>query len=267
MKLWTIIGPAGLALLASAVPAGTAAPTAAAAPAPAHAVRITNSPRILSKLSASAIHQAGWSSSNWSGYAITGSTYHSITGSWVVPTVQPSRGDTYSSNWIGIDGFNNSDLIQTGTEQDASSSGTSYGAWWEILPAAETPISSMTVHPGDHMSASIVDNNNGTWTITISDTTTGQSFTTTQSYSGPAQSAEWIEEAPTVGGRVATLANYGESTFDPGTVNGGNPALVANDGGVMIQRNKQVSTPSLPDSDTDGFNMAYGSTTPPAPQS
>ena len=45
MKLWTIIGPAGLALLASAVPAGTAAPTAAAAPAPAHAVRITNSPR------------------------------------------------------------------------------------------------------------------------------------------------------------------------------------------------------------------------------
>ena len=123
------------------------------------------------------------------------------------------------------------------------------------------------IHPGDHMSASIVNNNNGTWTITLTDNTTGQSFTTTQAYSGPAQSAEWIEEAPTIGGHVATLANYGQTTFDPGTVNGTNPGLVANDGGVMIQHNKQVSTPSNPDSDTDGFNVAYGSSAPAAPAS
>lgn len=117
------------------------------------------------------------------------------------------------------------------------------------------------------MSASIVDNGNGTWTITLDDNTTGQSFTTTQAYSGPAQSAEWIMEAPEVGGRISTLADYGQTTFDPGTVNGGNPSLVANDGGVMIQHNVQVSTPSNPDSDTDGFNVAYGSTAPAAPQS
>lgn len=260
MKLWTLAGSVGIALLLGALPAAAPA-TVTAAPARAP---ITNTPRIPAR---AGVHNIGWASSNWSGYAITGSTYNSITGSWVVPSVTSSSGIEYSSCWIGIDGFNNSDLIQTGTEQDASSNGaTSYAAWWEILPASETVIPSMTISPGDHMSASIHNNFNGTWTITITDNTTGQSYTTTQAYSGPGQSAEWITEAPEVNGSIATLANYGETTFD-GTVNGGNPFLVSNDGGVMIQNNQQVSTPSNPDSDTDGFNVSYGSVAPAAPAS
>jgi hypothetical protein len=35
----------------------------------------------------------------------------------------------------------------------------------------------------------------------------------------------------------------------------------------MVQKRVQVSTPSSPDGDTDGFNMAYGSTAPAAPGS
>ncbi len=209
----------------------------------------------------------GWASSNWSGYAVDTSKYSAITGQWVVPAVSRTKGPTYSSSWIGIDGFNNSSLIQTGTEQDYSSHGAQYYAWWEILPAAETVITGDPVSPGDHMSASIVNDGNGTWTITLNDTTKPWTFTTTQTYSGPATSAEWIEEAPTIGGHVATLAHYGQTTFDPGTVNASNPSLAPSDGGVMIQRRTQVSTPSVPDSDTDGFNMAYGSTSPPAPAS
>ena len=209
----------------------------------------------------------GWSSSNWSGYAITGGPYNSITGEWVVPAVSATRKSTYSSSWIGIDGFNNSNLIQTGTEQDYYSGTTHYDAWWEIRPAAETVIPSLTVHPGDVFTASISNNGNGTWTIRINDTTSGGSFTTTQSYSGPQSSAEWIQEAPTVGGRVAPLAHYGETTFDPGTVNGGNPGLVAADGGTMVQGRATVSTPSNPDGDTDGFKVEYGSTQPAPPAS
>jgi hypothetical protein len=66
---------------------------------------------------------------------------------------------------------------------------------------------------------------------------------------------------------VATLANYGHTTFDPGTVNGANPGLTASDGGVMVQKRVQVSTPSNPDSDTDGFNIAYGASAPAPPPS
>jgi hypothetical protein len=207
----------------------------------------------------------GWSASNWSGYAESGS-FHSITGNWVVPSVSATSRATYSSDWIGIDGFSNNDLIQTGTEQDYYNRAAHYNAWWEILPAAETAIS-MTVRPGDHMSASITKGSGSTWTITIKDTTRSESFTTQKSYSGPGSSAEWILEAPEVNGRIATLAHYSSpDTFDPGTANGANPGLTSSDSGYMFQ-SSQVSTPSNPDADTDGFNMAYGASQPGAPSS
>ena len=212
--------------------------------------------------------QAGWASSNWSGYAVTGNGYTAASGTWVVPSVSATRKATYSSNWVGIDGFNNSSLIQTGTESDWYSGSAHYDAWWEILPAAETVIPSLSVRPGDTMTASVVKGSGTSWTITIRDVTTGKSFTTVQAYNGPGTSAEWVEEAPTVGGHIAPLAHYSSpDTFDPGTVNNGNPNLVAADGGVMVQNGNQVSTPSNPDSDTDGFNMAYGRTAPAAPGS
>ena len=207
----------------------------------------------------------GWSSSNWSGYAVTGSGFNSVSGSWTVPAVTATKRASYSSDWVGIDGFNNSNLIQTGTESDFFNGRAHYAAWWEILPAAETVIPSITVNPGDHISATITHGAGSTWTITISDGS--QSFTINQSYSGPRTSAEWIEEAPTVGGRIATLAHYGSTVFDPGTVNGANPGLVAADGGTMVQHGATVSTPSNPDKDSDGFTAAYGSTQPSPPSS
>lgn len=227
---------------------------------------VFHSPRIPSSGPARATANAGWASSNWSGYAITGSGFTSVTGTWTVPAAGRSRHPTFSSNWIGIDGFNNDSLIQTGTESDFYNGGAHYDAWWEILPASETVIPSISVRPGDVMTATITQGGGDAWTITINDSRSG-SYTTQQSYSGPQTSAEWIEEAPTVGGRIATLANYGTTTFDPGTVNGGNPGLTAADGGVMIQRGIQVSTPSSPDKDTDGFAISYGSAAPKAPSS
>ena len=229
-------------------------------------VTITHGPRVGNDDPSAVVSNAGWSSSNWSGYAITGN-FTAVTGSWTVQTAAPTKKQSYSSQWIGIDGFNNSNLIQTGTESDYYQGSAHYAAWWEILPAAETVIPSLPVSPGDHMSASVTKGAGSSWTITISNDTTGQSFTTLQNYSGPGTSAEWIEEAPTVGGHIATLANYGLTTFDPGTANGANPALNASASGAMIQQHKQVSTPSNPDGDTDGFNMQYGNQVPAAPAS
>lgn len=253
-----------LLLAGAVVVAGASVPVGAGAPAISHAPRISAPPPQTGK-GGGAGSTSGWASSNWSGYAVTGSGLSTVTGNWVVPTVTAATGNTYSSSWVGIDGFNNSSLIQTGTDQDFVSGRAQYSAWWEILPAAETRISSISVSPGDQMTASITSG--PLWTITLTDTTNGESFTTQQAYKGPGSSAEWIEEAPTVGGRVATLANYGSTEFDPGTVNGTNPALVASDGGVMVQHRAQVSTPSSPDGDTDGFAVRYGSAAPSAPVS
>jgi Peptidase A4 family len=242
------------ALLSASVIAGSVGPVAGA---------IVHQPRVPGR----AVSNAGWASSNWSGYAKTGS-YTKVTGAWSVPSVAASSKATYGSQWVGIDGFNNSNLIQTGTETDYYNGSAHYAAWWEILPAAETVITSISVHPGDHMTASITKGSGTSWTIILSDTSTNKSFSIVKTYTGPGTSAEWIEEAPSVGGHIATLAHYSSpDTFDPETANGGNPGLTAANGGVMIQRNRQVSTPSAPDHDTDGFNMAYGSTAPAAPGS
>ena len=251
-------------LVATVSAAGLAA-AALLAPAGADVGAVVHKPRISAHSTAAAA--TGWSSSNWSGYAVTstGTPFTSITGTWKVPAVSPTKTATYSSNWIGIDGFNNSSLIQTGTESDYYSRSAHYAVWWEILPAAETPITTMTVHPGDVMTASITRGVNSVWTITIADASTGQSSTTIHTYTGPLTSAEWIEEAPTIGGRVATLAHYGSATFDPGTANGLTPGFTAADSGAMVQKGVQVSTPSVPDVEADGFNVAYGSTAPSAP--
>jgi hypothetical protein len=248
-----VVGVVSLGVLIAGLPAESQARS--------HA--IFHHPRVPASRAATA---AGWAASNWSGYAVTGSVYKSVTGQWTVPAVPTSGQATYSSAWIGIDGFNNSSLIQTGTESDSYNGGTHYYAWWEILPAAETVIRSISVHPGDVMTASITQGSGSSWTIKISDNH-GASFSTKQRYTGPQSSAEWVVEAPTVGGQIARLANYGSATLDPGTVNGGNPLLNAGQGGVMVQNGAQVSTPSNPDADTDGFSAAYGSTAVAPPPS
>jgi hypothetical protein len=216
---------------------------------------------------------AQYASTNWSGYVIPAGpgAFTAITGCWQVPTVSSTPGNTYSSTWIGIDGFvnNDPDLIQTGTDQVWYQGSAQYSAWWEILPgppATETQITSLTITPGDAMCASIVKGSGTNWTIRLSDTTTGKSFNTVQSYSAPQTSAEWIVEAPTVGGVQANLANYGQVTFD-GTVNGTDPGLDYNDGIAMVQQSSPVSTPSNPNAAGDGFTLEYGASQPVPPPS
>lgn len=205
----------------------------------------------------------GWTSSNWSGYAITktDSDFNSVSGQWIVPTVRPSSNNAYSSAWVGIDGFNNDSLIQTGTAHDSINGSASYYAWWEILPAAATRIPH-PVSPGDRMRAEINHIGGSMWSIMLINDTKGWTFRTVRPYSGPRESAEWIVEAPSINGQITRLANYGKVAFSRAEVNGGNPNLTKSNGGVMIQDNVQVSTPSAPNKSRNGFVVSYGSSKP-----
>ena len=218
----------------------------------------------------------GWQSSNWSGFATTSPTpFTGVSGNWNVPSVSATSSPSYSAAWVGIDGFNNNSLIQTGTEQDYYNGASHYVAWWTTSAQgfAEQQLNE-PVSPGDPIIAKITetDSTTSTWSITLQDGSGnhGWIFTKSLTYTGPGASAEWILEAPTVGGRIAPLAHYSLTTFDPGTIDdNANPGLVASDGGEMVQgsRSHVVSIPSGPDTDTDGFNINYGSTAPSAPGS
>jgi hypothetical protein len=159
-------------------------------------------------------------STNWSGYVDTGSltnTFSGVGGEWTVPAVQPSGVLAASSQWIGIDGAGNNSLIQTGTSSITQNGGTQYFAWYEILPAASIPIG--VVSPGDDMQATIIQDSPGSWTITIADNTSQSLFSQQFAYGGPASSAEWIVEDPTVSSgqppvtSQPPLANFGTTPF------------------------------------------------------
>lgn len=215
----------------------------------------------------------GWTSLNWSGYTLAGTKITNVIGNWRIPTVETPtkkaqlKKNKYSSTWVGIDGFNNRSLIQAGTEQDWLHGTKYYQAWWEILPAAETPITSMAVHPGDSITVNITEGAAASWTIQVLDKTTHQSFSTVRTYNGPRTSAEWIQEAPTIGNRVATLAADTNAVFDLGRVDFADPGLISSEAGAMFKGKQQISTPSAPNPNRDGFAVAYGSVAPPAPSS
>jgi hypothetical protein len=231
------------------------------------AVAITPAPTTVST-SGSMIRASGQHSSNWSGYALAG-TYSRITGTWIVPKVNPAVAvvTTYASTWIGLDGFANRNLIQTGTESDVINGVVHYDAWWEILPAAERVIPKMTVSPGDHMTASISNGSGKKWTINLTDTTSGAVFTVTRNYKGLGASAEWIVERPQVGRTLATLSNFGTTVFAGLTANGITPGLTPSEAISMVGNigTIVISTPSAPSPLRDAFTVAYGPMAPAPP--
>ena len=229
-------------------------------------------------------------STNWSGYnqgsqALGGVLFHQVAGDWTVPTPSQHRAGEaeYSSDWIGIGGgcvnaactVGDNTLIQTGTEQDIASNGKrTYTAWYELIPAPETVIPALIVHPGDRMHAEVFEQVAGSnvWTIILTDGTTGQTFKTTKPYSSSHLTVEWIQERPTLigsgGSTLAPLPALTNPKFDRGRVNRAAAGLklaqqiqMTNSSGVVIGR------PSAPDSDTDGFNACTYTASCAAPTS
>lgn len=151
-------------------------------------------------------------SENWSGYAVTGSAFTVAKGSWTVPSVNCSKTpNTYSSFWVGIDGYSSSTVEQTGTDSDCSGSSARYYAWYEFYPAGSILISSVQVSPGNKMSASVTYSGSQ-FTVKITNVTTGKSFRKSGRVSGARRtSAEWIAEAPccTRSGGILPLADFG----------------------------------------------------------
>jgi hypothetical protein len=221
-------------------------------------------------------------SSNWFGYnqgslEQGGKLFNSVTGDWTVPTAtQHSAGQSAaSSDWIGIGGgcvdagctVGDNTLIQTGTEQDVSATGAaSYGAWWEIIPGPSLTISGMTIHPGDQMHADITEAVAGSnvWKITLTDRTSGKTFTQSVPYSSTHATAEWIEETPLEIGTDAgfsALPNLTRTTFSAAKANGVAAGLKASEEMQLIDSaGNVIGSPSAPNASGDGFGLCAWAT-------
>ena len=200
------------------------------------------------------------SSANWAGYIASGAAggYTSVSSSWTEPSGQcgqdgGGQGDQYSAFWVGLDGYSDSTVEQTGSEVDCSGSTPEYSAWYEMYPAAPVYFTN-PVEPGDEFSGSVIYDNNK-FQITLTDSTQGWSQTVSQSLAAAERSsAEVVAEAPccTASGGVLPLTDFGSASFTSAMVNGA---------GLCDASPEEIIMPDAsvtPVSSCEDFGVSYG---------
>jgi hypothetical protein len=159
-------------------------------------------------------------SQNWSGYAAHGKTYRSVSASWVQPTGHCTSSRTFSSFWVGLDGFGSKTVEQTGSEADCAGGHAQYFAWYEMFPAFPVNFAN-PVRPGDHFTGSVTVTGGGHYTLVLKDTTRGWSHTIRKTLtSANNASAEVIAEAPSSSSGILPLTNFGTVHFSNAAVDG-----------------------------------------------
>jgi hypothetical protein len=165
---------------------------------------------------------------NWSGEVLLNNvtsygqgSYNGIASIFNLPVARQAfdtctGGWDYLSTWAGIDGWNNNDVFQAGTESDAYCNGTNtqqyYTTWVEWYPGAETRITNLPVTAGDAVLIWMLVDGPTTGRAIVANLTTNQ--TVIMSMTAPAgttlkgSSAEWIVERPSVNKVVTTMSNY-----------------------------------------------------------
>jgi hypothetical protein len=130
-------------------------------------------------------------SENWSGYAVAGKKpYTYVHSTFVEPTITcPGVADQWTSNWVGLDGYNDQTVEQDGTAAWCGGTGHTtpkYEAWYEMFPANSVNV--FAVHPGDIIDASVTySTTTSDFSLTITDLSTGKTATDTAACSNCAR--------------------------------------------------------------------------------
>lgn len=160
---------------------------------------------------------------NWSGYADTASanqTFTKVSGAWTTPSVTCSAEDQITSNWVGLDGFNNNSVEQLGTISWCFQKTPIYYTWYEVYPAKTVQVGT-SLKPGDKISASVTRTGTS-YALKLTDSTTsGNNISVTQTCKLTTcldTSAEWISERPSFSIGIAPQAHYNAFKLTSGSV-------------------------------------------------
>ena len=202
-------------------------------------------------------------SSNWSGYADTGSGFSKVTGSWTEPSVSCTRTTSLAAFWVGIDGYSSDSVEQDGTLAECYDGTAYYYTWWEMYPTNDIQVVGETLRPGDSISASVVRSGTS-YTLKVTDSSrSADSFTTTQSCSSCANSsAEWIAEAPSGSSGVYPLAHFSSFSLSGATVTEGSTSGVissfTDDEITMVDSSGRVEAqPGSLNGSGNGFSVTW----------
>jgi hypothetical protein len=203
-------------------------------------------------------------STNWSGYADTGSSFSKVSASWTEPSAScSSRTEQLAAFWVGIDGYSSSSVEQDGTLIECYRGKSYQYTWWEMYPTNDIQVVGETAAAGDAITATVTRSGTS-YTLAVTDAThSADSFTTTQSCSSCANSsAEWIAEAPSGSSGVEPLADFSSWTASNASVTEGTTSGVissfTDDEITMIDSSGATKAlPSALNSSGNGFSVAW----------
>jgi Peptidase A4 family len=200
-------------------------------------------------------------STNWSGYAATGSNgaFSSVSASWKEPTATCTsrRSAQYAAFWVGLDGYNSGSVEQTGTDSDCVGTSPDYYGWYEMYPANPVYFTN-PVSPGDNISASVTFSGTQTYTLVLKDTTKGWTQTITKNEGGLARSsAEVITEAPSSSSGVLPLADFGTVSYTGSSDNGSSMGTQSPTSIVMIDNSGRDKDSTSSISSSGGFSNTW----------
>lgn len=207
-------------------------------------------------------------STNWSGYAsltsLTSPDRDSVSfvaGDWTIPSLTCTSLTTYSSAWVGIDGYSDNTVEQIGTEHDCYRGQSYYSVWYEMYPRSMRTVR-LPVKAGDQIHAEVSYTNRNRFNLKIQNLSTGRSYTTTQKAGAQRTSAEWVVEAPSSYFGVLPLTNFGTITMSnaSATINGVSGAIDnwPNDPIDMVNYSNQLKAKTGPlDSSGTSFDVTW----------
>jgi hypothetical protein len=198
------------------------------------------------------------SSLNWAGYVASHDRFTSVSATWTVPAVQAgSDPRATASFWVGLDGRASHNLQQIGTTSDLPAGGPRYSAWWEMLPGPAVDIP-MTIAAGDSITASVVADGGGAFTLSLRDATNGQQFSTRQvNAAARLSSAEVVAEAPSSADGLLPLADFGHVRFSDARVNGRPLGAFVWSRVNMTTRQRRQATPSELSAGGSSFTVVW----------
>ncbi|KAJ6518401.1 concanavalin A-like lectin/glucanase domain-containing protein [Mycena vulgaris] len=188
-------------------------------------------------------------SSNWCGAALTGSGFTSVVGTWTVPTItlrsgQSAASDPSISQWVGIDGFSNSALIQGGTLSQLVGGRQENIAWTEMLPAALRQVS-LTVNTGDSITTNVTMTSATSGTVTIRTPRASIVGTVSGGTRVSGTSAEWILEDFLSGGSLIAFAAFPTSSFTGSAVRSGTSVTPSGATLIDLVQNSELCSATL----------------------
>ena len=152
-----------------------------------------------------------------------------VQGSWVVPSITNTTIGVPEADatWVGIGGAGTSDLVQAGVDGAVEDGLPAYAAFWEMAPAASSPVVLSPVHAvtaGDQVYVDIqllgtLADGYQNWSFFVRDNTTDSQWNGTEicgAGCAPSNlsSADWIQESPYLGPYLLQLPAFTSAHLD-----------------------------------------------------